>query len=214
MLAMTPLNAGASSDQVAAEHTRFLGGGIRLCGAIYKLKIEAGLNGPPEIALARACPGGSRGPALDSVPARLFPLRSGALAPLSAPVPGKADRRLPRRRLEFFADQAVLAEPAAFNAHLAALRKHEWVVYAGIDAVGVLLDVAGPTSQTRFRDLARKAIGAATQDHRRQPLHEAVADCPGREGSSARVGLDVGSGEPCARNFFLCEPGTEDAARA
>jgi hypothetical protein len=43
-------------------------------------------------------------------------------------------------RLEFFADQAALAEPAAFKAHLAALRKHEWVVYAkrpfgGPDAV-------------------------------------------------------------------------------
>jgi hypothetical protein len=43
-------------------------------------------------------------------------------------------------RLEFFADQAVLAEPAAFKAHLAALRKHEWVIYAkrpfgGPDAV-------------------------------------------------------------------------------
>src|SRR5580704_83926 len=33
-------------------------------------------------------------------------------------------------RLEFFADQAALAEPAAFKAHLAALRKYEWVVYA------------------------------------------------------------------------------------
>jgi hypothetical protein len=33
-------------------------------------------------------------------------------------------------RLEFYADQAVLAEPAAFRAYLAALRKVEWVVYA------------------------------------------------------------------------------------
>jgi hypothetical protein len=33
-------------------------------------------------------------------------------------------------RLEFFADQAALAEPAAFKAHLAALRRYEWVVYA------------------------------------------------------------------------------------
>src|SRR5215472_4396265 len=33
-------------------------------------------------------------------------------------------------RLEFFADQAALAEPAAFQARLAALRKVEWVVYA------------------------------------------------------------------------------------
>src|SRR5205085_6279100 len=33
-------------------------------------------------------------------------------------------------RLEFFADQAALAEPAAFKAHLAALRKHEWEVHA------------------------------------------------------------------------------------
>jgi hypothetical protein len=32
--------------------------------------------------------------------------------------------------LEFFADQAALAEPAAFKAHLAKLRKREWVVYA------------------------------------------------------------------------------------
>src|SRR5207244_812350 len=43
-------------------------------------------------------------------------------------------------RLEFFADQAALAEPAAFKAWLAALRKPEWVVYAkrpfgGPDAV-------------------------------------------------------------------------------
>ena len=33
-------------------------------------------------------------------------------------------------RLEFFANQADLAEPAAFKAWLAALRKVEWVVYA------------------------------------------------------------------------------------
>jgi hypothetical protein len=43
-------------------------------------------------------------------------------------------------RLEFFADQAALAEPAAFKTRLAALRKVEWVVYAkrpfgGPDAV-------------------------------------------------------------------------------
>ena len=43
-------------------------------------------------------------------------------------------------RLEFFADQAALAEPAAFKTYLAALRKAEWVVYAkppfgGPDAV-------------------------------------------------------------------------------
>ena len=43
-------------------------------------------------------------------------------------------------RLAFFADQAALAEPAAFKACLAALRKVEWVVYAkrpfgGSDAV-------------------------------------------------------------------------------
>jgi Putative transposase/Transposase zinc-binding domain len=43
-------------------------------------------------------------------------------------------------RLAFFADQAALAEPAAFKACLAALRKIEWVVYAkqpfgGLDAV-------------------------------------------------------------------------------
>jgi hypothetical protein len=43
-------------------------------------------------------------------------------------------------RLQFFADQAALAEPAVFKAHLGALRKVEWVVYAkppfgGPDAV-------------------------------------------------------------------------------
>ena len=43
-------------------------------------------------------------------------------------------------RLQFFADQAALAEPPAFQARLAALRKIEWVVYAkrpfgGPDAV-------------------------------------------------------------------------------
>jgi hypothetical protein len=43
-------------------------------------------------------------------------------------------------RLDFSADQAALAEPAAFKTHLAAVRKVEWVVYAkrpfgGPDAV-------------------------------------------------------------------------------
>jgi Putative transposase/Transposase zinc-binding domain len=43
-------------------------------------------------------------------------------------------------RLAFFADQAALAEPPVFKAHLGALRKVEWVVYAkppfgGPDAV-------------------------------------------------------------------------------
>jgi hypothetical protein len=43
-------------------------------------------------------------------------------------------------RLQFFADQTALAEPAAFQTFLAALRKVEWVVYAkrpfgGPDAV-------------------------------------------------------------------------------
>ena len=43
-------------------------------------------------------------------------------------------------RLQFFANHAALAEPAAFKARLAALRKREWVVYAkrpfgGPDAV-------------------------------------------------------------------------------
>ena len=33
-------------------------------------------------------------------------------------------------RLEFFADQAGLAEPARFKAYVAALRKVDWVVYA------------------------------------------------------------------------------------
>ena len=33
-------------------------------------------------------------------------------------------------RLQFFADQAALAEPAAFKTRIAALRKLEWVVYA------------------------------------------------------------------------------------
>jgi hypothetical protein len=33
-------------------------------------------------------------------------------------------------RLQFFADRAALAEPAAFQTFLAALRKVEWVVYA------------------------------------------------------------------------------------
>jgi hypothetical protein len=32
--------------------------------------------------------------------------------------------------LQFFADQAALAQPAAFQTFLAALRKLEWVVYA------------------------------------------------------------------------------------
>ena len=43
-------------------------------------------------------------------------------------------------RLQFFADRAALAQPAAFQTFLAALRKVEWVVYAkrpfgGPDAV-------------------------------------------------------------------------------
>jgi putative transposase len=43
-------------------------------------------------------------------------------------------------RLQFFAEQAAMAEPTLFKTHLAALRKLEWVVYAkppfgGPDAV-------------------------------------------------------------------------------
>jgi hypothetical protein len=43
-------------------------------------------------------------------------------------------------RLQFFADQAALAQPAAFQTSLTALRKVEWIVYAkrpfgGPDAV-------------------------------------------------------------------------------
>ena len=50
-------------------------------------------------------------------------------------------------RLEFFADQAALAEPAAFKNHLDALQKIEWVVYAkrpfgGPDAVLARLPVS------------------------------------------------------------------------
>jgi hypothetical protein len=33
-------------------------------------------------------------------------------------------------RLQFFTDQAALAQPAAFQTFLAALRKVQWVVYA------------------------------------------------------------------------------------
>jgi hypothetical protein len=51
-------------------------------------------------------------------------------------------------RLEFFADQAALAEPTAFKTRLAALRKREWVVYAkrpfgGPDAVHANANHAG-----------------------------------------------------------------------
>ena len=65
-------------------------------------------------------------------------------------------------RLEFFADQAALAEPAAFQTFLAALRKLEWVVYAkrpfgGPDAssptfpatrTGLLSPIAGSSPST------------------------------------------------------------------
>src|SRR5205823_4672628 len=82
----------------------------------------------------------ARRPALDCLPARFLPVRPSALTPLPPPVPGKADHRVPSRAPEFFADQAALAEPAVFKAHLGALRKVEWVVYAkppfgGPDAV-------------------------------------------------------------------------------
>jgi hypothetical protein len=58
---------------------------------------------------------------------------------LSVPVLSRLFRRLFLERLtaayqaghlQFFANQAALAEPPAFNNHLAALRKREWVVYA------------------------------------------------------------------------------------
>ncbi|HXZ25674.1 MAG TPA: IS91 family transposase, partial [Nitrospiria bacterium] len=68
---------------------------------------------------------------------------------LSVPVLSRLFRRLflekltaayQAGRLEFFADQAALAEPPVFRARIAALRKVEWVVYAkrpfgGPDAV-------------------------------------------------------------------------------
>src|SRR5262249_57696804 len=50
-------------------------------------------------------------------------------------------------RLQFFADQAALAQPAAFQTFLAALRKVEWVGYAkrpfgGPDAVPAYLSLS------------------------------------------------------------------------
>ena len=79
--------------------------------------------------VARACPGAGRGPALDCRPTRFF-------------LPVRVLSRLFRRlflerltaayqagRLQFFADQAAMAQPASFKARLAPLRKVKWVVY-------------------------------------------------------------------------------------
>jgi Putative transposase len=80
-------------------------------------------------------------------------MRQGCGPPVNRHRPFAFDSRLLRRlflerltaayqagRLHFFTNQAALAEPAAFQARLAALRKRKWVVYAkrpfgGPDAV-------------------------------------------------------------------------------
>lgn len=66
------------------------------------------------------------------MPARLLPPRPRPLAPLPAPVPGDAYRRSRHRppAVLLFGDRTRLAERHAFTAHLAPLRKTEWVVYA------------------------------------------------------------------------------------
>src|ERR1700757_4008937 len=75
-------------------------------------------------------------------------------------------------RLQFFADQAALAQPAAFQTFLAALRKVEWVVYAkrpfgGPDAVlaylpathtALLLPTAGPSPSPASASLSNGRI--------------------------------------------------------
>ena len=66
-----------------------------------------------------------------SSPARLLPAGARALAPVPAAVPDRCSSRRTRPdRLTFFGDHAALAEPRAFAAFLAPLRKTEWVVYA------------------------------------------------------------------------------------
>ena len=68
--------------------------------------------------------------ALGGVPARLLPAGARALAPVPPAVPGEAARRPRAGRLKFFGDHAALADPQAFAAYLAPLRRAEWVVYA------------------------------------------------------------------------------------
>ena len=86
--------------------------------------------------LAQACPGAGRGPALDCLPARLSLCPCGcshgcsAVCSWSRVFLERLIAAYQAGRLEFFADQAALAEPAVFKTHLGARRKIEWVVYA------------------------------------------------------------------------------------
>jgi putative transposase len=96
-------------------------------------------------------------------------------------------------RLEFFADQAALAEPAAFQARLAALRKLEWVVYAkrpfgGPDAVLAYLFLP-----RGFSDACLRASLTPVTGRRPKTLNES--------GNPVfRRPLDSGSSLRCGRN--------------
>jgi len=99
-------------------------------------------------------------------------------------------------RLQFFADQAALAEPAAFKTHLAALRKLEWVVYAkrpfgGPDAVLAYLSrythriaiansrlVAFDGERVTFKskDYRAKARSLQADEARRRRVHPPLPD--------------------------------------
>ena len=62
---------------------------------------------------------------------RVLPAGEGAVAAVPALVPRRVESRLHKAgKLRFFGDLAKLADPDVFAAHLAPLRKTNWVVYA------------------------------------------------------------------------------------
>jgi hypothetical protein len=67
---------------------------------------------------------------MDRLPPRVLPAGAGSLPPVPAPVPRGAGGPAHGGAAPFFGDLAGLADPAAFAAYLAPLRKAEWVVYA------------------------------------------------------------------------------------
>ena len=133
--------------------------------------------------VAQACPGGSRGPALDCLPTQLFSVGAGALTPVPPPVPGKADRRLPSRA------PAVLRRPGRAMALSNSGSHSGWKAVLPSKVVGKYSNPPGRTREQRPGNV----VGISIKSRNACPISRSQARrpcslicCPARRSCSCR----------------------------
>src|SRR5262245_32566978 len=118
--------------------------------------------------------------ALDCLQVRLLSSGSRALALVPAPVLAGPPSHHAGRELQFFTDLAALKDTDRFRAHLAPLRKTEWVVYAKPPFAGpkqVLAYLVRYThrvaiANSRLLDLDETHVSFRWKDYRESRLHK------------------------------------------